>query len=255
MSSENPRLGWPTGGYSPIEKYHSQPYAAISPTLPALSAVGKNVLITGGGSGIGFAIMKAFATAGASHITIIGRTATLLESAKLSIESFAPMTNISTYAISLTDHDAVKSMFASERSLYGEFDVVILCAGYLHTMGSALDISDEDYHNSFDLNVHGNIHLTQQYLQVKPTIEKPKTVVDISSGAVHNHTLIMATYAITKIAFSTYLSHLDLEFRDVGLRTFSVHPGSVYTGMPQRAGMKESDVPFDHGMFRLVTDR
>ena len=38
------------------KKWHSEPYPYISPTRPELSARGKNVIVTGGGTGIGNAI-------------------------------------------------------------------------------------------------------------------------------------------------------------------------------------------------------
>jgi hypothetical protein len=40
---------------SPKKRTHSSEYPAVNPTRPELSAKGKNVLITGGSSGIGAA--------------------------------------------------------------------------------------------------------------------------------------------------------------------------------------------------------
>lgn len=53
--------------------FHHEPYDEISPSRPDLSVKGKSVIITGGGTGIGKAIAKAYAQAGASSIAIIGR--------------------------------------------------------------------------------------------------------------------------------------------------------------------------------------
>jgi hypothetical protein len=47
--------------------FHKNPYDAIDPTQPSLSAAGKTILITAGHTGIGFAITQNFAIAGASH--------------------------------------------------------------------------------------------------------------------------------------------------------------------------------------------
>lgn len=46
--------------------YHNKPYDLISPSRPELSASGKNVVITGGGTGVGKSIALSFAQAGAS---------------------------------------------------------------------------------------------------------------------------------------------------------------------------------------------
>lgn len=60
---------------------HRKPYPAIDPSKPSLSAAGKNVLVTGGATGIGFAIAREFAIAGAASIVIVGRRADVLEEA------------------------------------------------------------------------------------------------------------------------------------------------------------------------------
>ena len=73
---------------------HTEPYLAISPTKPSLSAKGKTILITGGSEGIGYAIVAAFAAAGAANIIILARRAELLDEAKKNIAQQHPVTNI-----------------------------------------------------------------------------------------------------------------------------------------------------------------
>ncbi len=65
--------------------WHNQPYAAIDPTQPKLSAKGKFVVVTGGATGIGKAIAVAFAQAGAKTIAILARRLEKLEIAAAEI--------------------------------------------------------------------------------------------------------------------------------------------------------------------------
>jgi FlaA1/EpsC-like NDP-sugar epimerase len=77
--------------FPPFTKvWHTEPYPAISPTRPELSVTGKSVLITGGGTGIGAAIAKAFAAAGSTQIAIVGRTEKTLLATKQELETLFP---------------------------------------------------------------------------------------------------------------------------------------------------------------------
>ncbi|KAI8237895.1 Short chain dehydrogenase andI [Colletotrichum sp. SAR 10_86] len=69
--------------------YHHKPYELIPPPRPELSAAGKNVVITGGGTGIGKSIALSFAKAGASSVCILGRRLDRLEIAIAEIRGAA----------------------------------------------------------------------------------------------------------------------------------------------------------------------
>ena len=58
---------------TPTKTYHKATYPALDPTRPELSAKGKSIVITGGGTGIGAETAKYFAKAGASLIALLGR--------------------------------------------------------------------------------------------------------------------------------------------------------------------------------------
>jgi NAD(P)-dependent dehydrogenase (short-subunit alcohol dehydrogenase family) len=72
-----------------LKQYHRKPYEAISPSRPELSQAGKTVVVTGGNSGIGYAIARGFIKASAKHVIILGRRQEVVKSAaeKLSKEA------------------------------------------------------------------------------------------------------------------------------------------------------------------------
>jgi len=63
----------------PTTKYHNVPTTFTDPTLKHLSAAGKIVLVTGGGTTLGTAIVEAFAKAKAKDIFLTGRRINLLK--------------------------------------------------------------------------------------------------------------------------------------------------------------------------------
>ena len=70
-------MGYHTANFVPTLRHKI--YPAIDETNPELSADGKVVFITGGGSGIGRQIAKSFLTAGAKGIFLAGRNETKLQ--------------------------------------------------------------------------------------------------------------------------------------------------------------------------------
>ncbi len=75
------------------KSWHKTPYPAISPARPELKASGKNVVVTGGGTGIGRAIAIAFAQAGAASVSILGRREDRLRSGVAAIKSSSDSRN------------------------------------------------------------------------------------------------------------------------------------------------------------------
>lgn len=75
-------------GYSiPTSNYHHNPTPVTDPTRKELSAAGKTVLVTGGGTAIGSATVEAFAKANADHIFFIGRRLHLLTELEQKVSS------------------------------------------------------------------------------------------------------------------------------------------------------------------------
>jgi NAD(P)-dependent dehydrogenase (short-subunit alcohol dehydrogenase family) len=81
---------------------HRKSYPTISPTHPKLSQAGRSILITGGGTGAGFAMAKAFIRASAATLIIIGRRADVLENARASLTEESKITRTGTKIITQT---------------------------------------------------------------------------------------------------------------------------------------------------------
>jgi NAD(P)-dependent dehydrogenase (short-subunit alcohol dehydrogenase family) len=144
---------------------HNKPYPAISPTLPALSQAGKNALITGGSTGIGYAIAVAFAQASASTIIITGRRTELLQNAASQLTKEVPgfkgRVLIRTCDVSDTQEtDLLWSELEKEGFIV---DVLVMNAARLETKGPLLQTSLVDAWAEFKMNVRGNLDFVQHF--------------------------------------------------------------------------------------------
>ena len=98
--------------YSPFTKvFRKDTYSSIDPTLPALSAAGKTILITGGASGVGEATALGFASAGASRLVLVARSTANLEKVKEKLNKASPSTKVEIFSTDITDVAAVDTTF------------------------------------------------------------------------------------------------------------------------------------------------
>ncbi|WP_299086726.1 2,4-dienoyl-CoA reductase [uncultured Metabacillus sp.] len=82
----------------------------------------KVIIVTGGSSGMGKAMAKKFAAAGA-NVVIIGRTQDKLEAAKMEIESVKG--EINTIQLDIRDPEKVAQMIKQVDQLYGRIDALV----------------------------------------------------------------------------------------------------------------------------------
>jgi NAD(P)-dependent dehydrogenase (short-subunit alcohol dehydrogenase family) len=236
---------------SPTKTYHISAYAAINPSLPALSSAGKNIVITGGGSGIGSEIAKAFAQSGASSIALLGRTEASLLQTKREIEtSYNNTTKVSTYVADITNPTALsQSLKSHSQSLGGggggggKLHVLVANAGFLPSNGTLLaSPSPEDWFAGFEINVKGAFNLLRAFL---PHAAEDAVVLNTTSAvALMPFVAGMSSYAASKLAAAKVYEYLHYEHP--GLFVLSVHPGTVKTGMSEKA-LGGVEVAFDDG--------
>jgi NAD(P)-dependent dehydrogenase (short-subunit alcohol dehydrogenase family) len=229
-------MAWP----SPTKTYHSNTYPAIDPRLPSLSARGKSILITGGGSGIGPEVAKAFAQAGASNIALLGRTAATLARTREEIEQAYRNTQVSTYVADTTDHKSLERAVAAQAKITGVIDVLVANAGFLPQTNSITDSSLEEWYNGFEVNVKGNFNLVRAFV---PYAAEDAAVLNITTGVVHlPHMDGSSGYHTSKLAAAKLFDYLHFEHPKFFV--LSIHPGVIATAMAEKND-SASKLPLD----------
>jgi NAD(P)-dependent dehydrogenase (short-subunit alcohol dehydrogenase family) len=215
---------------SPTKKFHKTTYPSLDPTRPELSAVGKTIVLTGGGTGIGAETAKYFAKAGASRIAILGRREQPLLSTKAALEAEYPSTMILAIPTDMTNKAQVD--FAFEQ--VGTVHVLISNAAVIGSMGKIASAATDPWISGIVTNLQGNFNVATAFLA---HAAKDGVIVEVNSAAAHlDITADFSSYNVAKMATARFYQCVQFEHPE--LSVFSIQPGAVATDMSREAGYK-----------------
>ncbi|KAM5353372.1 hypothetical protein ACJ41O_000022 [Fusarium nematophilum] len=233
-------------GFSFTQTVHRAPYAEISPLRPELSQAGKTVLITGGHTGIGFAIARAFAQAQAARVIIIGRRADLVTSAASRLGSEFPDVQATGRVCDASDIASVDALWADLAKEDVFVDVIVLNAAKLSTK-PILEVGRDAVWSEYLLNVRGNLDFTERLYKQQNAKGRRKALVNLSSLAIHNLTLTrnQPSYGASKSAGTVLLQRIAEDVSPEDLQIVSYHPGGVFTELAEQVGLNRDDPRWD----------
>lgn len=209
--------------------WHSQPYPEILPSRPELSAAGKVVFITGGGSGIGKATAIAFAQAGAKVVAIFGRRLGNLQLAAEEISKANPAgtTTVVIESADISQRPALEAAFANASNKAGgaKVDILVNNAGSLKPPKPLTTYGEKELRESIEVNLIGSFNVVQV---VAPLLAPKAKILNISSGIAHvNPVPGLWVYSSLKLAIVKMFDFLQAENPD--LSVFNIQPGVIET--------------------------
>src|SRR6202035_3463119 len=179
---------------------------------------GKTALVTGSTSGIGHAIAKGLAAAGAD-ITINGRTQAKVDAAVAAIVKAVPGAKVRGVAASVSTVAGCNTLVAA----LPEVDILINNAGIFEPK-DFFETPDEDWSRFFEVNVMSGIRLSRAYMQGMLKRNWGR-IVFISSESALNIPKEMIHYGMTKTAQLAVSRGLAELTSGTGVTVNSVLPG------------------------------
>jgi NAD(P)-dependent dehydrogenase (short-subunit alcohol dehydrogenase family) len=179
---------------------------------------GKTALVTGSTTGIGHAVARALAAAGA-EVTINGRAQGKVDAAAAALTKAVPGAKIRGVAADVSTAAGCKTLVAA----LPEVDILINNAGIFEPKGF-FDIPDEDWSRFFEVNVMSGVRLSRAYF---PGMLKRNwgRIVFISSESALNIPKEMIHYGMTKTAQLAISRGLAEMTRGTAVTVNSVLPG------------------------------
>ena len=179
---------------------------------------GKTALVTGSTTGIGHAIARGLAAAGAT-VTVNGRTQAKVDAAVAALAKAVPKAKIRGVAADVSTVVGCKTVMM----VLLEVDILINNAGIFEPKGF-FDIPDEDWARFFEVNVMSGVRLSRAYL---PGMLKRNwgRIVFISSESALNIPKEMIHYGVSKTAQLAVSRGLAEMTKGTAVTVNSVLPG------------------------------
>ena len=224
-------------------------YANISYLAPNEMLRGRAALVTGGTSGIGYEIAKAFINAGAK-VVITGRNEQKLSKACAAINKEVSCKNMIFGLV--MDNTNVKTMpqkLEEIKSLVGGQSVDILVNNAGVVGGEVKDCLEEQYDRIMDTNLKGTFFLSQLMARYFVNNKIGGNILMIGSSS----SLRPATsaYTITKNAVYGFTKGLAKVLAPYGITVNGLAPGATATPMLMPDGVRD-EISFSNSLGRYV---
>jgi len=189
--------------------------------------VDRVALVTGGGSGIGLAIGRALAAAGA-HVVLLGRDAQKLERAVAEIGA----ETASSVAADVGEEEEVRRAVGEIESRLGRLDIGVNAAG-MGSGGSILEQRREDWSATLRTNLDGAMYSVKHEAAAMVRASRGGAIVNISSIAGVLTHRFMSAYCVSKAALEMLTRCAADELGAERVRVNAVRPGLVPTGLAE----------------------
>ena len=210
--------------------------------LPAFDLTGKVALVTGAAHGIGFAIAKGLAEAGA---TVCFNCSSQRSLEKGLAAYAAEGISAHGYVADVTDENAVVEMVAKIRAEVGIIDILVNNAGIIKRI-PMLDMTAEEFRQVIDVDLNAPFIVAKACLP--GMIEKNHgKIINICSMMSEFGRETVCSYAAAKGGLKMLTRNICSEFGQYNIQCNGIGPGYIET--PQTAPLREkqadgSDHPF-----------
>ncbi|AWB85258.1 glucose 1-dehydrogenase [Mycetocola zhujimingii] len=203
---------------------------------------GRKALITGADSGIGAAVAIAFAREGAD--VAIAYLPEEEEDAK-GVVALIEEAGRTAVAIpgDLTDVNYCRELVERAVTELGGLDILVNNAAKQQHVEDLLDLTDEQFDETFKTNVYATFWVTKAALK---HMGPGSTIINTSSIQAYQPSENLVDYATTKASINTFSKALAQQLAPKGIRVNVVAPGPIWTPL-QTAGGQPTEVLPDFG--------
>ncbi|MEE9259111.1 MAG: SDR family oxidoreductase [Nitrospinaceae bacterium] len=184
---------------------------------------GRKVAITGVGDGIGRSLALAFGLAGA-RVAGCARSRNRLDAVSSEIEGGGHLF----HPADLTRPGELNDFYEKTAEAFGGLDVLVNNVGAILKLGNFFDLTDQDWQDSFDVNLMPAVRLSRLFIPQLRRSPAPR-IINISSVAAIRPGEPFPQYSAMKAGLSNLTVSLAKTLAPDKIIVNSVSPGPVWT--------------------------
>ena len=196
---------------------------------------GKVTIVTGGGTGIGKGIARAFAAEGAQVVIASRSEQTLNEVAEeLGDQVLALPTDLKV-------ESQITALFERTIAEMGHLDILVNNSGVFEG-GPIEELSLKTWQHVMDVNLTGVFLCTREAMKIMKPADGGR-IINIGSISAQIPRMNSAPYSTTKHALVGLTKSTALEGRDFGVVASILHPGNVLTELRDNSTLAQNQEP------------
>ncbi len=185
-------------------------------------------VVTGGGSGIGEAVVRGLVAEGASVVVVDVNEA----AAQRVADGLGVGRQACAAALDVSDRTRVDALMTEAADRFGRLDVLVNCAG-VRGVGSVMDVEPDPWRRVHAVNLEGTLNACQSFARLASQAGRPAAIVNVSSMAGIMGIPNRASYVSSKHAIIGLTRALAMEVGPLGIRVNAVAPGMIRTPMTE----------------------
>jgi 3-oxoacyl-[acyl-carrier protein] reductase len=199
---------------------------------------GKNVVITGGSLGIGFAVAEKCLSEGA-RVVIAARNREDIDRSVAKLEKNSAG-SVYSYSLDVSDLSKVKEFASWCAAHVGDISGLVNCAGIYGPIGRTTTVDLQEFKRTLEVNFLGTMYMCSVFAPMMRS-RSHKKIVNFSGGGAASPFPNYSAYATSKIAIVRYTENIALELQGDSFDVNCVAPGFVITRLHQQTLAAGSD--------------
>ena len=205
--------------------------------MRSLKTSGNTVLVTGGSSGIGFTLARAFSNSG-NKVIICGRNEEKLQRAK------EKLPGIEAKKCDISQREDVESLVRWIDLEYPQLNILVNNAGIQRSIELKKGIQEVDKGQADDeisINFRAQVILSEFF--IPNFLKRPEgtAIVNVSSGLAFVPIARFPIYCATKAAIHSFTMSLRYQLKDTRIKIFELIPPTVYDTELKGRPLEKSD--------------